>query len=91
MFAWHMVAIAQLVERRLVVPDVAGSSPVSHPKFVKGDWPGPSTFDELLALESADDSCECLPCNADEWHANEQQHREVWLEAQIIATFDVCA
>lgn len=26
-----MVAIAQLVERRLVVPDVAGSSPVSHP------------------------------------------------------------
>ena len=29
-----MVAIAQLVERRLVVPDVAGSSPVSHPKDV---------------------------------------------------------
>ena len=26
-----MVAIAQLVERRLVVPDVAGSSPVGHP------------------------------------------------------------
>ena len=27
----QMVAIAQLVERRLVVPDVAGSSPVGHP------------------------------------------------------------
>jgi hypothetical protein len=28
----HLVAIAQLVERRLVVPNVAGSSPVGHPK-----------------------------------------------------------
>ena len=27
-----MVAIAQLVERQVVVLDVAGSSPVSHPK-----------------------------------------------------------
>ena len=27
-----MVGIAQLVERRLVVADVAGSSPVTHPK-----------------------------------------------------------
>lgn len=26
-----MVAIAQLVERRIVIPDVAGSSPVGHP------------------------------------------------------------
>ena len=26
-----MVGIAQLVERRLVVADVAGSSPVTHP------------------------------------------------------------
>jgi ATP-dependent Clp protease adaptor protein ClpS len=30
----HMVVVAQLVERWLVVPDVAGSSPVIHPSFV---------------------------------------------------------
>ena len=29
-----MVVVAQLVERWLVVPDVAGSSPVRHPMFV---------------------------------------------------------
>ncbi len=29
-----MVRIAQLVERRSVAPDVAGSSPVSHPIFI---------------------------------------------------------
>ena len=28
-----MVGVAQLVERRVVVADVAGSSPVTHPKF----------------------------------------------------------
>jgi hypothetical protein len=28
-----MVAVAQLVESRIVIPVVAGSSPVSHPKF----------------------------------------------------------
>ena len=28
-----MVAIAQLVEHRIVIPAVAGSSPVSHPHF----------------------------------------------------------
>ena len=30
-----MVGVAQLVERRLVVADVAGSSPVTHP-YVRG-------------------------------------------------------
>ncbi len=30
----HMVAIAQLAERLVVVLKVAGSSPVSHPLFV---------------------------------------------------------
>ena len=30
----RMVAIAQLVEHRLVVPVVAGSSPVSHPMYM---------------------------------------------------------
>jgi ATP-dependent Clp protease adaptor protein ClpS len=30
----RMVVVAQLVERWLVVPDVAGSSPVSHPLYL---------------------------------------------------------
>ena len=33
-----MVAVAQLVEPRLVVPVVAGSSPVSHPKESREKW-----------------------------------------------------
>ena len=32
-FISFMVGIAQLVERRIVIPDVAGSSPVSHPNY----------------------------------------------------------
>ena len=32
-----MVAVAQLVEPRLVVPVVAGSSPVAHPTWVRCD------------------------------------------------------
>src|SRR3954471_569969 len=31
-----MVGVAQLVERRVVVADVAGSSPVTHPKVPPG-------------------------------------------------------
>lgn len=31
----HMAAIAQLVERRIVVPNVAGSSPVGRPSFFR--------------------------------------------------------
>ena len=31
--AKSMVAVAQLVEHRIVIPVVAGSSPVSHPIF----------------------------------------------------------
>ena len=30
-FAYDMVGVAQLVERRVVVADAAGSSPVTHP------------------------------------------------------------
>ncbi len=30
-----MVGVAQLVERRSVAPNVAGSIPVSHPNFLK--------------------------------------------------------
>ncbi len=29
----HMVGVAQLVERWIVAPEVAGSSPVTHPIF----------------------------------------------------------
>lgn len=36
-----MVGIAQLVERRLVVADVAGSSPVTHPRETPGQEPLP--------------------------------------------------
>ena len=32
-----MVGVAQLVERWLVVPDVAGSSPVIHPNVLRSD------------------------------------------------------
>ena len=39
-----MVVVAQLVERWLVVPDVAGSSPVIHPMFVASS-PVPSGTD----------------------------------------------
>ena len=28
-----MVAVAQLVESRIVIPVVVGSSPIGHPKF----------------------------------------------------------
>ena len=31
-----MVAVAQLVESRIVIPVVVGSSPISHPKDSKG-------------------------------------------------------
>jgi hypothetical protein len=30
-----MVAVAQLVESRIVIPVVVGSSPISHPKYKK--------------------------------------------------------
>ena len=32
-----MVDVAQLVEPRIVIPAVAGSSPVVHPTCVRGD------------------------------------------------------
>ena len=37
-----MVAIAQLVEHRIVAPGVAGSSPVGHPTFDIGQTGDPS-------------------------------------------------
>ena len=33
---WTMVDVAQLVEPRIVIPAVAGSSPVVHPTFRMG-------------------------------------------------------
>ena len=35
-FAAHMVGIAQLAERLVVVQEVAGSSPVTHPTHDEG-------------------------------------------------------
>ena len=35
MFKVSMVAVAQLVESRIVIPVVVGSSPISHPIFYK--------------------------------------------------------
>ena len=34
-FVKTVVAVAQLVESRIVIPVVAGSSPVGHPKILK--------------------------------------------------------
>jgi ribosome-associated protein len=47
-----LVAIAQLVERRLVVPDVAGSSPVGHPILVAGAVGGESHLLHQLTSSS---------------------------------------
>lgn len=35
-----MVSVAQLVERRIVIPVVAGSNPVVHPTFPESDTTG---------------------------------------------------
>ena len=39
-----MVGIAQLVERLVVVQEVAGSSPVTHPKLRKNPLPKLATL-----------------------------------------------
>ena len=36
-----MVSVAQLVEPRIVIPAVVGSSPIVHPIFYVLDVPGP--------------------------------------------------
>ncbi len=45
----HMVGIAQLVERLVVVQEVAGSSPVTHPM----EWPNLHEF-EAMVVEQLD-------------------------------------
>jgi hypothetical protein len=35
-----MVDVAQLVEPRVVIPAVVGSSPIVHPTFPVGQYPG---------------------------------------------------
>ena len=35
-----MVDVAQLVEPRVVIPAVVGSSPIVHPTFPVGQFPG---------------------------------------------------
>ena len=37
-----MVGVAQLVERRIVVPDAVGSSPISHPIYIRQAGPAPA-------------------------------------------------
>jgi hypothetical protein len=39
-----MVAVAQLVESRIVIPVVVGSSPISHPSIYAGSQLGSSHF-----------------------------------------------
>ena len=41
-----MVSVAQLVELRIVVPEAAGSSPVTHPTYNTGD------FDKIFSAEA---------------------------------------
>ena len=48
-----MVGIAQLVERRVVVANVAGSSPVTHPNARLGMIASTTAADSDLGLVSA--------------------------------------
>src|SRR5690554_753487 len=50
-----MVAIAQLVEHRVVVAGVAGSSPVSHPNHSHPTW-GAIELDSVTACEEKNSS-----------------------------------
>ena len=43
-----MVDVAQLVEPRIVIPAVAGSSPVVHPTFVVGECRGSALWTKFL-------------------------------------------
>ena len=49
--SFPMVGVVQLVEHRIVVPSVAGSSPVTHPINLKAE--GPERPLRPLALEPA--------------------------------------
>ena len=51
-----MVVVAQLVERWLVVPDVAGSSPVIHPMEVPSNGMSSVTPDTDVEHETVSDS-----------------------------------
>lgn len=56
-----MVGVAQLVERWIVVPDVTGPSPVTHPCFFT--WLLKSRLvhlGECLATENANEACVTL-------------------------------
>lgn len=48
--AQRLVVVAQLVERWLVVPDVAGSSPVDHPNCVKGTHDYGYSMDQRISF-----------------------------------------
>jgi hypothetical protein len=48
-----MVDVAQLVEPRIVIPAVAGSSPVVHPNLDVGFWSWSCGLNGLRAVSSA--------------------------------------
>jgi hypothetical protein len=48
-----MVAVAQLVESRIVIPVVVGSSPIGHPKRIQLKSPDEPDRDRLGFLHSA--------------------------------------
>ncbi len=59
--AKNMVTVAQLVEPRIVIPVVVGSSPISHPILLTG------VQIELLINLSVGQSSKKLKNNAREW------------------------
>jgi hypothetical protein len=73
-----MVVVAQLVERRLVVPDVAGSSPVSHPQRLILDANEIQESPCQLHPGRGDVGCEAGQVGRSDWrlmHSLESGHR----------------
>jgi hypothetical protein len=66
-----MVGVAQLVERRVVVPDVAGSSPVTHPIQTRRSTACGSDF---LARDGASTSRSRSKCGEDAERQNTTKH-----------------
>lgn len=60
----NMLAVAQLEERRIVAPEVAGSSPVSHPMALWCSWSARRTVAPKIAGSSPARVAIC-PCSSD--------------------------
>ena len=67
-----MVGVAQLVEHLVVVQEVAGSSPVTHPKIREGKLPKASAVGAKWGQTS--------------WR-HTQKHTGTWLAAELIHSF----